>query len=612
MAWSHFPVGLGLLLAVVTMVAYLPVLRGDFIWDDASHISTNQTLRSLDGLRAIWCQPGATMQYYPLTFSAWWLGYHLWGLNPLGYHLLTLSFHILTSMLLWQVLARLKVRGAWLAGAIFAVHPVCVMSVAWMTELKNTLSASLALGAIWAYVRFAGLGVYEAADLQDKKEAGRVTKPDWRFYALALVLFQLAMFAKTAVSFVPVTLLLLVWWQKPPLRWTWTWPLLPMLAMVVAMGRITAHVERQSGAVGAEFRQNFAERVLISGRSFWFYLGKLVWPSELTFIYPRWEVVGNSGWQWVFPSALLALLAGLWLARRWLGKGPFLAAMHYFICTSALILGMTLFMMRYSFVSDHWQYYGAMGGCGLAAAGLVRVAELLMPRRRQIYAAALLLLGLGFLTWKQSHIYADQLTLWQDTLAKNPGCEMAHYNLALTLLEQGRVDEAISHLYEAIRLKPEAADTRNILGYAFYQKGRTDEAISQYQEAIRLKPDLSDAHSNLGVALASKGRIDEAIIHHQEAIRLKPNDAEAHYNLGIALAMKNQNDAAFSQFQEAIRLKPDLSEPRVGLGVILVKKNRIDEAIRQFQEALRLKPDYVEARDNLARALAMKNAPTGQ
>src|SRR6185436_12719329 len=212
-------------------------------------------------------------QYYPLTFTGFWAGYQLWGLNPFGYHFLNVLMHGIVAVLLWQLLVRLQARGAWLAAAIFAVHPVCVMSVAWMTELKNTLSAALALGAAWAYLRFARLGVYESGD-----------RKDWRFYALSLLLFQAALFAKTAVSFLPVSLLLITWWRRERLQWTDARPLIPMLALVGAMGWLTFHIEHLHGTASHEFRMGLLERLLVSGRAFWFYLGKLFFPFQLAFI----------------------------------------------------------------------------------------------------------------------------------------------------------------------------------------------------------------------------------------------------------------------------------------------------------------------------------------
>ena len=322
--WSWL-LGAGLIVAV--LLAYWPALRGDFIFDDDLHIYGNPSVRSAAGLGDIWFAGGATPQYYPLSFTFFWLGYRLWGLNTLGYHLLNVLLHGTAAVLLWQVLQRLKVRGAWLAGAIFALHPVCVMSVAWMTELKNVLSASLALGAAWAYLRAAGLGVYE----RNRGES----KWDWRYYALSLVLFQLALFAKTAVSFLPVTLLLIAWWRGRRMNWPTVWPVLPMLAMAVGVGLVTIYVERNSGgASGAPFQIPPLERILISGRSFWFYLGKLFFPYHLTFLYERWSVTAGAWWQYLFPAAMVGLLAGLWGLRGRIGKGAFVAALHFFVATS--------------------------------------------------------------------------------------------------------------------------------------------------------------------------------------------------------------------------------------------------------------------------------------
>lgn len=266
------------LIVLLVFLAYFPAIRGGGIWDDDIHIFANPTLRSLGGLREIWLKPGATCQYYPLTFTGFWIGYHLWGLNPLGYHLLTLMFHVFVSLLLWRVLARLNVRGAWLAGTIFALHPVNVMSVAWMTELKNTLSATLALGSTWAYLHFARLGVQTAANNKVRRAVSSALKAEafvWRWYAAALALFVLAMLAKTAVSFLPVSLLLITWWQRQRLGWREVWPVLPMVGLVPAFGAMTVYVERLTGVTGEKFNLGFLDRVLISGRSFWFYLGKL-------------------------------------------------------------------------------------------------------------------------------------------------------------------------------------------------------------------------------------------------------------------------------------------------------------------------------------------------
>jgi tetratricopeptide (TPR) repeat protein len=586
----------GGLIVLLVFLAYLPALHGGFVWDDDTHISTNETLRSWQGLREIWFQPGATCQYYPLSFTLFWLGYQLWGLNPLGYHLLNVTLHSLVAVLLWQILQRLKVRGAWLAGMIFALHPVCVMSVAWMTELKNTLSAALALGAGWAYLRFAGLGVYGAAESNDDNPGPNASGTDWRYGVLSLVLFLLAMFAKTAVSFLPATLLLVAWWQQERLVWRKTVPLLLMLVLVAVMGEVTFYIEHLQGAVGAEFNLGWLERVLVSGRSFWFYLGKLFFPYPLTFIYERWNLNNASGWQYLFPAATVGLFAVLWRTRRSIGKGPFAAMLHFYISTSLLILVVVLYMTRYSFVSDHWQYFGCLSVLALAAAGITRALDWLEKWNRFLKPVLVgtLFLVLGLLTRHQCGMYADAETLWRDTLAKNPDCWMAHTDLGIYLHDHGHAGEAIENYRQAIQLNPNNTEALNDLGNALAAQGRLDEAIENFRQAIQLNPDYREALNNLGNALAAQGRFDEAIKYYYKAIQINPTFAEALNNLGHALAAQGRFDEAIKNYRRAIQLNSNYAEALNNLGIALATKGRFDQAIENFRQAIRVNSNRPE------------------
>jgi len=601
--WIQSPWLLGFLIFVAILLAYQPALHGGFIWDDDSHISSNPALHSLAGLRAIWTTPGTTMQYYPLSFTVWWMDYHLWKLNTLGFHLQNIFLHALVAVLLWQVLKRLRVPGAWLAGAIFALHPVNVMSVAWMTELKNTLSCSLALMSVWAYLRFAGLGVYAPGPDGNSK-----SRP-WRFYVLSLVLFLLAMCAKTAVSFLPASLLLVAWWQRDRLRWREVWPLLPMIGMVATMGQMTFYVEHHSGgATGPQFNIDWIHRVLISGRSFWFYLGRLFFPHQLTFIYPRWDVEPGVWWQWLFPLATAGALMGVWLLRKRIGKGIFAALLHFYIGTSLLILMVVLYMTQYSFVSDHWQYFGCMSVMTLVAAGITMAFGFLGTRNpwlRPVFCGALLL-TLGVLTWQQCKMYADVETLWRTTIRLNPDCWMAHNNLGIVFVEQGRTDEAINQYHEAIRIKPDDAFTHNNLGNALLKMGSVDEAITQFQQALQIKPDSADVHNNLGNALLQKGSVDEAITQYQQALQIKPDYAEAHNNFGNALLQKGSVDEAITQFQRALQIDPDYAEANNNLYNALLTKGNVNEAIVYYQQILQINPANAEAHYNLGNALFQK------
>ena len=619
----------GLLLAVAVVFAYQPAWHAGFIWDDDTYISANEMLRSPAGLWAIWFKPGATCQYYPLSFTVFWLGYHLWGLHPLGYHAQNLLLHVLTAILLWQVLKRLEVRAAWLAGAVFALHPVNVMSVAWMTELKNTLAGALALGAVWAYARFAGLGVYATQG---------TTGTNWRWGLWSLGLFLLAMLAKTAVSFLPLTLLLLAWWKRGRIAWRWVWPLPVMLAVAVGMGLVTLHIERLYGATGDDFHMGWLDRVLVSGRSLWFYLGKLLFPYPLIFIYERWKVDPGAGWQYAYPAATLGLLAGLWQWRTRMGAGPFVALLHFYVATSFLVLIQVLYMMLFTFVSDHWQYFGCMSVIAVAVAGIDRALDRISRSRRFLkgVVCGVLLLTLGGLTWRQCRMYADLETLWRTTLARNPNCFLARNNLGniffrndqmneaieqyqkaletwpryvLALnnlgnafLRIGQVDQAIAQYQKALALQPGHAETHDNLGNALLKAGRVAEAIAHFRTALTIQPDDAATHDYLGNALLKQGQLDEALTHFQRALALQPDNAGFHNNFGNALLKNQQWDAAIAQYEKALDLSPDSAEFHQNLGVVLLRRGRADEAVVHFRKALAIQPDYVKGHEGLGMA----------
>ena len=540
----------GLVIVAATLAAYWPALRGDFIWDDDTHISTNRALRSAQGLWAIWFEPGATCQYYPLSFTVFWLGYHLWGLNPLGYHLQNVLLHGLVAVLLWQVLKRLEVRAAWLAGALFALHPVNVMSVAWMTELKNTLSGALVLGASWAYLRFARLGVYES-----RAPSGT----DWRWGVLALALFQLAMFAKTAVSFLPLTLLLLVWWKRGRITWRSAWPVLVMLGIAMGMGLLTLHVEQMTGATGDEFRMSPAERVLVSGRSFWFYLGKLFFPYPLTFMYGRWKVDPGVWWQYAYPLATLGVLGSLWVMRNRMGRGTFAGLLHFYVATSFLVLIQVLYMMRYTIVSDHWQYFGCMSVLAIVAAGIDLAFDFVRRGRLLLKGAfcGTLLLILSVLTWRQCGMYANLPTLWQITLARNPNCWMAHGSLGDWLSTRGRPIAAEEHFRKAVEINPAYAEGHYNLANTLSAQGKWAEAIQHYEQALQLKPRYAGALNNLGIALTGQGRLAEAVQCFERAIEIRPDFARAQFNLGMTLASQGKSAEAYQHLEQALALATD-------------------------------------------------------
>ena len=608
MARPGFPVWLGLLLAMVTIVAYLPALRGGFIWDDDTFLVDNPLIKAGDGLYRFWCTTAAP-DYFPMTSTTLWLEWRLWGNNPLGYHLVNVLLHAASSVLLWRALAQLRIPGAWLAAAIFALHPVNVESVAWITERKNTLSMFFYAWALLWYLRS------DQHATRHTPEVPALHSPGSLFYWLSLGAFALALLSKTAVAPLAFVLLGLVWWRRGRIARRDVWRISPFFGIAGLLGLITVWFQHRL-VIGPDIvrADSMWGRLAAAGWAVWFYLYKALWPLNLMFVYPRWSIDASQALSYL-PGLLALVIAGVcWHYRRHWGR-PVLLALGYFVVMLLPVLGfIDIYFMRYSLVADHWQYFSILGPIALVAAALTAAVE---PLRRSnpglgVAPGGALLLALGVLTWKQAHIYADKETLWQDTLAKNPACWLAHNNLGFALDKKGQTDAAIRQYQEAIRLKPDNAEAHNNLGMALVKKGQIEEAISQCQEAIRLKADYSEARNNLGVALVRKRQVDEAISQYQEAIRLKPDNAQAHYNLGIALGRKSRIDEAISQFQEAIRLEPDNAAAHINLGVALGMKGQIDGAIHQFQEALRVEPDSVDARNNLARVLGMKSAPTGR
>lgn len=526
------------LLGVATFLAYRPAWHGAPVWDDAAHMTRPQ-LRPLDGLRRIWLEPGATQQYYPLTHTAFWVQSRLWGDETLGYHLVNVAFHLATSLLLFALLRRLEVPGALLAAAVFALHPVHVESVAWITELKNTLSGALFAAAALAYLRF--------------DEARRK-----RAYALALALFVLGLLAKTVVAVLPAALLVAFWWRRGRLEPRRdVLPLVPFFALGLAAGLVTAWVERQYviGGLAVHFGLGAKERLLLAGRAIWFYLGKLVWPAELVFLYPRWDLGRPAWWAFLFPAGALLLLVAAWaLRKKW--RGP-LAALLFFVLALLPALGFVdVYPFRFSYVADHFQYLASLGpivlACALAAAWRERASGAL---RRAAPAAALLVLGaLAVLASRQSRLYASSETLWRATLERNPGCWLALNNLGVISLERHDDAEAERLFFESLRWNPEYEAALNNCGYVLARKGRVYEAIGYYERALAIWPGYPDAHVNLGNALFVTGRPGEAIGQYGRALAERPDLLEPRNNLALALVAVGKPAEAIPHFEAALGL----------------------------------------------------------
>jgi tetratricopeptide (TPR) repeat protein len=582
---------LAVALCGATFAAYFPSLAGELIWNDLDYV-TKPALRSLAGLGRIWTEPGATEQYYPLLHSAFWLQFRLWGLHPLGYHLVTVALHAGSAVLFALVLRRLAVPGAWLAAFLFALHPVHAESVAWITEQKNTLSLVFYLGAALPHLRF-------------EETRGRGA------YAGALGLFLLSLLCKTVTATLPAALLVVRWWRRGRLEWRDVRPLLPWFVLAAAMGWFTSWVERHYvGAQGENFDLPLLERTLVAGRCFWFYLGQIIWPARLNFIYYRWTPDATVVWQWLFPLTALGLFAGLWVLRR-RTRAP-LAAALFFAGSLFPVLGfVNLYGALYSWVWDHWQYLPDLGPLALIAAGLVRGWEAVPARWRPLgpAGAGLLLGGLGAMTWQHTGMFHDDLTLFRMTLARNPDSWMAHYDLGTLLAKSpAGVPEAMEHFRATLRLRPGYAGAHINLGVALAgEPGRQAEAMAQFEAAAKSEPGNPKVWYNLANLLAADpARVTEAIADYEHALQLMPEYPEAHDNLGKLLAtLPGRGPDAIAHFQAALALEPDLASAHNNLGDFLGKDpGRLPEAVAHLETAVRLDPGFPEAHYNLGNLLA--------
>jgi len=587
MSWTKRDWFFCLILAAVTILAYQPAWHGGLLWDD-DNCTTPRELRSLDGLWRIWFQPRATAQYYPLLYSSYWIQQRLLGDSTTGYHLVNLLLHIGCVVLVLKILRLLRIPGAELATIVFALHPVNVETVAWIAERKNTLSGLFGLGATLWYLKF------------DESRSRRS-------YALALGLFLLGLLSKTAIVTLPLALLAILWWKRGTIFWRRdVAPVIPFLFLSAAAGLITSWLEYSSiGYKARTLDLSLLDRCLIAGRAFWSQLSKLLWPSNLMFVYPRWEINAAVWWQYLFPVAVLGLLTILWILRRW-SRAPLAGVLVYIFLLLPSLGFLNIYFFIYSFVADHWQYLACLGIITPCASGIVLLAGRLKHWQAWLEPGTILLSGgvLFLLTWQQSRMYTDIETLYRATIARNPACWMAQVNLGNILYQANRIPEAMDLFNQAMRIKPAVAHYS--LGNALVQKQRTLEAIDEYKRALAIDPDEAETHNNLGNALLLRGRTPEAIHEYEQALRLNPAYAKAHNNLGNALLQTGRASEAIDHYKEALRIAPNSADAHNNLAAALAQMGRTSEAIEELKATLRINPGYVDARNNLAKLEALQ------
>jgi tetratricopeptide (TPR) repeat protein len=566
-------------LAGLAIAAHWPALSGGFIWDDDDHLTQNPSVAAPGGLRDIWSSL-AVSRYYPLTLTTFWAFRQIFQLNPLPYHALNLALHAANALLLWLVFRRLAVRGAWLATALWAVHPVMVESVAWITELKNTQSTFFMLAALGCYLDF--------------EDTGRRNR-----YALALVAFAAALVSKPATVTLPVILLLCAWWQRNRLERADWWRAVPFFALSAGMSLVTIAEQHRhvQGAASAEWQFCLTDRLIVAGHAVWFYVGKLLAPVNLSFVYPRWDLRAAN----LVPGLLvMAVLAGLWRWRRqpWARAGFFGAAC--FVVALAPVLGFfDIYYFRFSFVADHFNY---LPSAALLALVPATVATVLRDRRGQIIVGAVAIAVLANFSWQRATVFQNDLRLWRDTLAQNPDSGLAHNNLGAIYQRRGLSDAAIAEYEAAITLLPEMWEPWVNLGKLLTDRQEYDRAIACFRSTLAAHPELFEARYGLGVAAAKAGRLAEAESELTAALRLQPAKAHAHFWLGRVAEQNGDASAAIRQYIQTIRLEPRLLDAYLRLGELRLQRGDRGRAVNCFQTALRLKPGGAEATAGLRRA----------
>jgi len=527
-------------------------MRGGFFWDDDSFLYANKLIQAPDGLRRLWFTTQPT-DYFPLTSSVLWVEWRLWGDHPRGYHVVNVLLHAAAAALVWRVLRRLRVPGAWLAGLLFAVHPVAAASAAWITELKNTLPMTLYLLALLAWLRFDDITSFHHDDTTGTTNGTPHSTLRTPHYAFSLGLFLLALLAKTSVVMLPAVLLLCAWWRRGRISLRDLARSLPFFALSLALGCVTIWFQHHKAiAVGEIVRpEGVASRIAAAGWIAWFYLYKVLLPAGLCVIYPRWDVSGSSALAFLPLALLIAGLAWLWTRRKSYGRVPLFAA-AYFLVSLLPVLGFAdMSFMENSLVADHLQYVAMIGVIALAAGVLVRLVERKGPARPiGALAAAGCVLVLGGLTWTRAALYGEARSMWRDNVATNPSAWLAWNNLGRSCHFAGDDEEAIRDFSRAILLKPNYALALNNRAGLYAIQGKFDLALADCNKAVALMPEVARVRLTRGNVFFETHRFGKAIADYSTAIRLSPNYAEAYANRARVWLELKEYDRAWADVKK--------------------------------------------------------------
>ena len=565
-------------LGLLVVVSYLPaMLWGGFVWDDRI-ITNSEPVQEVSGLWKIWFSPSAIGEeghYWPLVYTTFWLEHKLWGYAPAGYHVVNVLLHLANALLLWHVMRRLAVSGAWMVAAVFAVHPLHVESVAWVIERKDVLSGLFYLAAVLAWMRF-------------------VEQPNSRRYAWSLALYTAAMLSKSIAITLPAAFLIWHWWKQGRVTSTDLLRLVPfgVVGLVITVGDLSFYQSVEPLSLG----YSLTERTLIAARALWFYAGKLLWPSDLAVIYPLWDIRVADPLAWGYLIAAVVLTVALWHFRRQIGRGP-LAGALFFAVTLLPVLGFVDYgYMQYAFVADRFQYLAGIGVMaiviGAASYSVCRLPS--MWQKGALGVAALALVVLGLLTWQQASIWRNKETLWRHVVTLNPQARDAHLSLSKVLYRQKRYAEALEAARVAVEQRPNYYNPHATLGAIFNALGRFEEAETHLRHAITLHPQGWYAHLHLGDALYKQGRYEEALKATRVAVEQRPNYYNPHATLGAIFNALGRFEEAETHLRRALALNPQAQVVHLNLGDALYKQGRYEEAMDLIAQAAALAPDSMQ------------------
>jgi Flp pilus assembly protein TadD len=573
----------GLTLIAVALWIFSPILRGDWLWDDDKYILHNDLIHDPAGWWKVLVKPDGLGNYDPLTSLVRWLQWQVWGDNTLGYHLTSVGLHLASAFLIWRLFSRLRIPCAWLGALIFTVHPLMVESVAWIAELKNTLSLPPLLLAMLAFLNY--------------EEKGRPAD-----YLQALGWFVVAMLAKTTGMMLPVVLLGYAWWKQGKICANELKASVPFFAVALVAGLVSLSPHVDPGNQAEIVATGGAVVRLASiGWAALFLLGKTLIPIGLMPAYPG-NAVATPGLVDLVPWLVLIGALGLcWSMRKTWGL-PAIAGLGFFLVNLVPVFG--YIAMNYATMiwsMDHLVYLPIIGLIGLAAAGTGLMARHLPPPARPVRLGVAAVV-VGLLAWTAhgyAEMFSDEETLWSYAVRLEPHLFLAQENLGKALLLENRGEEAKPHLEEVLRLQPNRAPSHYNLGKALVQMGQFDEGMAEYRQALAIDPTDAEIENNWGIALLQSGKIPEAIGHFEAAIRLKPGYALAYDNLGGALALSGRNQEAVDRFTQALKLMPGSADAHDNMGNALLKLDRNDEAKTNFQQALQIDPDDAKAKKGL-------------